>query len=99
MEHEGGHKHEHHLGVDLHDVLPQQEDAAAQLARDADHILGVQFALVGARAGRDHGQVDAARLHRRQQIHLHARGASQGWGALQHVGARQLLLQLELIYN
>lgn len=74
VQHEGGHKDEHHLGVDLDHVLPEQEDAAAQLARNADDVLGVQLSLPRGPPDRDHRQVQATWLHRRQQVHLRAAG-------------------------
>ncbi len=55
QQHEGREQHQHHLALALQDVLPHQEQVAAQLASHAHHIpaavrykgsgFGVQGAL------------------------------------------------------
>ena len=70
VQHEGGHEDKDHLGIDLHNVFPQKKNAAAQLARDADHILGIHLPLRDGPPRCHHCQIDASGLHCRQQIHL-----------------------------
>merc|ERR1740136_205604 len=58
----GGHyrggEGEDHLGADLDNVLPQQEECAAQLARRRNGVLGVELLLLLCHARREKLAVD-----------------------------------------